>query len=83
MCGLRSSQQSPGEEPISSPTDLGDAQQNPRNAYHLIRIKEGDKYKTAVRAPSHAVRVDERTSFHTTKLQHQLEEIRRRQSNDI
>jgi len=60
-----------------------------RNAYHLISIKEGDEYKIAfrslhaVRVPSHAVLVDERISCHTTKLQHQLEEISRRQSSDV
>ena len=75
VSGLPSSQQSPGEEPISSPTDLGDARQDLRNSYHLIRIKEGDEYKVAfrtrhaVRVLSHAVRVDDRTSYHTTKLQ--------------
>jgi len=37
----------------------------------------------AVRAPSHAVRVDERTSYHITKLQYQSEEISRPQSNDL
>jgi len=37
----------------------------------------------AVRAPSHAVRVDERTSYHIRKQQYQLEEISRRQSNDL
>jgi len=35
-----------GDKPISWPTDLGDARQDLRNAYHLIQIKEGDKYKT-------------------------------------
>jgi len=32
-----------------SPTDPGDARQDLSNAYHLIRIKEGDQYKTAFR----------------------------------
>jgi len=63
VCGLPSSHSSRVEEPISSPTDLGDARQDLRNAYYLIRIKEGDKYKT--------------------ELQYQLEEISRRQSNDV
>jgi len=36
VCGLLSTQQSPGEEPISTPTDLGDAHQDLRNSYHLI-----------------------------------------------
>jgi len=46
----------------------------PRNAYHLMRIKEGNEYKIAfrnrlaVRVPSYAVPVDERTGYHTTKL---------------
>jgi len=53
-----------------------------QNAYYLIRIKEGDKYKTAVRATSYAVWVDERTSYHITKLQYKSEEISCRQSND-
>jgi len=49
VCRLSSSQSSPGEELKSSPTDLGDARQDLRNAYHLIQIKEGDEYKTAFR----------------------------------
>jgi len=32
VSGLQSSQSSHGEEPISSPTALGEAQQDPRNA---------------------------------------------------
>jgi hypothetical protein len=32
-----------------SPTDPGDARQNLSNAYHCIRIKEDDEYKTAFR----------------------------------
>src|SRR5882757_2650991 len=32
-----------------SPTDPGDARQDISNAYHLIRIKEGDENKTAFR----------------------------------
>jgi len=47
VCGLSSSQYSPGEEPISSPTDLGDARQDLRYAYHLIQIKEGNEYYQA------------------------------------
>jgi len=46
VCGLPSSQSSPGEKLKSSPTDLGDARQDLRNAYHLIQIKEGDEYET-------------------------------------
>ena len=49
MCGLLSSQSRPTEELKSSPTDLGDAPQDLRNAYHLIQMKEGDEYKTAFR----------------------------------
>jgi len=55
-----------------------------RNGYHLIWIKEGDKYKTAVRAvraPSYAVWVDARTSYHITKQQYRSEPISHRQSN--
>ena len=62
-CGLLSSNSSCIEEPISSPTDLGDPRQDRRNPYHLIQIKEGDEYET--------------------ELQYQLEEISRRQSNDL
>jgi len=51
VCGLPSSQSSPGEELKSSPTDLGDARQDLRNAFRLIQIKEGDEYKTAFRTP--------------------------------
>jgi len=39
---------------------------------------EGDKYKTpvlAVPAPSHAIQVDERTSYHTTKEQSNYKKI--------
>ena len=34
-----------------SPTDAGDARQDLSNAYHLIRIKEGDEYKKPRFAP--------------------------------
>jgi len=37
----------------------------------------------AVREPSHDVWVDKRTSYHTTQVQHQIEEISHRQSNDV
>jgi len=46
VCGLPSSHSSRVEEPISCPTDLGDARQDPRNAYHHIQFKEGDEYET-------------------------------------
>jgi hypothetical protein len=37
----------------------------------------------AVGAPSHAIWVDEFTSYHITKLQYQLEEISRQQNNNL
>jgi len=46
VCGLPSSHSSGVEQPKSCPTDLGYARQDPRNAYHLIQIKEGDQYET-------------------------------------
>jgi len=52
VCGLPSSHSSRVEEPISSPTDLGDARQDLRNAYHLIQIKEGDEYETELQYQS-------------------------------
>jgi len=73
VCGSPCSHYSPSEELISSSTDLADAQQLPRNAYQQIQINEANKYTTAVPAvgaPSHAVWADDRTSYHTWKLQH-------------
>ena len=46
VCQLLGSQWIHGDEPISSHTDLGDAWQDLRNAYHLIEINAGDEYKT-------------------------------------
>ena len=83
LSGSMKSQYSHNEEPISSPTDLADARQDLRNTYHQIWVKEGDKYKTMVWAPSHAIWVDERTSYQTSKLHHKLQKVSRRQSNDL
>jgi len=47
--GITSSQSSHGEESISSPTDLAHTHQDLKNPYHLIQIKEGDEYTTALR----------------------------------
>ena len=62
VCGLPSSHSSHSAELISCPTDLGGARQDLRNAYHLILIKEGEKYETELqyefRERSHQQRND-------------------------
>jgi len=55
VCALPSSHSSCVDEPISSPTDLGDARQDLRNAYHLIEIKEGDEYETELQYQSEEI----------------------------
>ena len=47
VCRLPSSQYSHDIDPICSPTNFGDARLDLRNAYHLIRFNEGDKYESA------------------------------------